>query len=240
MNLVPTELNQRLAQAVRHSVDAERFYIAGRSVFWRFIGLGAVTLGLGAAVGLGFFGYSYVKDNSNNLDVLSSTFSRALSEIQLRVTAEGAVQIEPRELSLAKDQTISIDPKSRILLDPNAKVLANGELKVEAPSISVPQGRTGSTANRPSNVPVITNFTVFKTVPFGSGSIMTGWEFLTSTQKLPTHQYCYYTEDSESSGAAAIVYVGNDGKPETSAKPPQGVDMIVAFSKCVWFKGESQ
>ena len=237
MNLVPTELNRRLASAVQYSVAADRFYIAGKSAFWRFVGLGFVGLGLGAAVGLGFFGYSFIVQNSNNMNILSSAFSKALLETHLKATAEGTVQLEPHEISLAKGQTVSFDSNSRLLLDPAAKVLANGELTVQAPSISVPQGNTQKSTTK---IPVITNFTVFKRVPFGKGVIMTGWEFLTSVQKLPTSQYCYYTESSELTGADAVIDVGEDQKPITSGKTSQAIDMTVAYNSCVWFKGENQ
>jgi hypothetical protein len=236
MNLVPTELNHRLANAVRYSVAADRFYIAGKSGFWRFVGVGFLGLGLGAAVGLGFFGYSYVNQNSDNLNILSSTFSKALSEARLQATAKGTVQLEPHEIFLAKGQTVSFDNNSRVLLDPAAKVLANGELTVQAPSISVPQG---SAQKSTPKIPVITNFTVFKRVPFEKGSVWTGWQFLTSVQKYPTSQYCYYTESSEISGADAVIDVGNDRKPVTSGKAPQGMDMSAAFNSCVWFNGEN-
>jgi hypothetical protein len=237
MNLVPTELNQRLANAVRYSVAADRFYTTEKSVFWRFIGLGFIGLGLGAAVGLGFFGYSHVIQNSDNMNILSSTFSKALSEVRLRATAEGTVQLEPHDIFLAKEQTISFDRNSNVLLDPGAKVLANGELSVQAPSISVPQGSAPKSSSR---IPVITNFTVFKNVPFEKGSIVTGWEFLTSVQKYPTSQYCYYTESSEISGADAVIDVGNDRRPVTPGKRPQGIDISAAFNRCVWFDGENQ
>lgn len=236
MNLIPTDLNQRLANAVRYSVAADRFYIGGKSAFWRFIGGGFIGLGLGAAVGLGFFGYSYITQNSNNMSILSSTFSKALSEVRLRATAEGTVQLEPHEIYLAKGQTISFDNNSSVRLDPAAKVLADGVLTVQAPSISVPQEASQKPA---SKVPVITNFTVFKRVAFEKGGVLTGWKFLTSVQKYPTEQYCYYTESSELSGADAVVYIGQDQKPETSVKAPQGIDIMAAFDRCVWFKGET-
>ena len=235
MNLIPTSLNQRLANAVRYSVAADRSYIAGKSGFWRFVGVGSVGLGLGAAVGLGFFGYSFVTQNSNNSTILSSAFSSALSDVHLRATAEGTVQLEPHQISLAKGQTVSFDKNSRVLLDPSSRVLAKGELTVHAPTISQPQ----QTSQKPaSSIPVITNFTVFKRVPFEKGSVFTGWMFLTSVQKYPTEQYCYYTESAELSGAAAVVYIGENEKPDASVKPTQGLDLTAAFDRCVWFKSE--
>src|SRR5262245_46857523 len=104
MNLVPTELNQRLASAIRYSVAADRFYISGKAGFWRLVGVGLVAFAIGGALGLGFYGYSYVTRNSDHLDILASALSKALSEVRLQATAEGTVELQPSELSLAKDQ----------------------------------------------------------------------------------------------------------------------------------------
>jgi hypothetical protein len=83
MNLFPTELNRRLANALKYSVAADRFYIAGRVAFWRLVGLGIIVFGIGAAVCVALLGYCYVRRNSDNLDNLSLILSKALSEVQL-------------------------------------------------------------------------------------------------------------------------------------------------------------
>jgi hypothetical protein len=234
MNLIPTELNQRLASAVRYSLSADRFYISGKAGFWRLVGLGLVTFAVGVAAGFSFYGYSYITQSSDALNVLSSTFSKALAEVQLRGVAEGTVQLEPNEISLAKDQTLSLDPTSRVLLDPTAKVHADGEIRVQAPSISTAQG-----PRRAAPTPVITNFTVFKRVPFENGEIMTGWTFLTSAQKIPTYQYCYYTEKLEASPLEPVVFFAADERLDPPKKLPKGFNIDAAFKKCVWFNRES-
>src|SRR5262245_55359507 len=234
MNLIPTELNQRLASAVWYSVSADRFYISGKAGFWRLVGLGLVTFAAGVAAGFGFYGYSYITQNSDALNILSSTFSKGLAEVQLRAVAEGTVQLEPNEISLAKDQTISLDPTSRVLLDPTAKVRADGEIQVQGPSISTTQG-----PRRAASTPVITNFTVFKYVPFEKGSVTTGWNFLTSAQKIPTYQFCYYTEKLEASPLEPLVFFAADEKLDPPKQLPKGFDIDAAFKKCVWFNRES-
>jgi hypothetical protein len=235
VNLIPSELNQRLASAVTYSVSADRFYISGKAGFWRLVGLGLVTFAVGVAVGFGFYGYSYITQNSDALNVLSSTFSKALTEVQLRSVAEGTVQLEPNEISLAKDQTISLDPTSRVLLDPMAKVRADGEIQIQGSSISPPEGLTP----RRATAPLITDFTVFKRVEFDRGNVWTGWKFLTSVQKTPTYQYCYYTETLEGSQFEPVVYFGVNEKLDPPKQVPKGFDMEAAFKKCVWFKRES-
>jgi len=237
MNLIPTELNQRLATAVWYSVSADRFYISGKAGFWRLVGLGLVTFGIGVAAGFGFYGYSYVTRNTDAANTFASTFSKALAEVQLRAIAEGTVKLEPNEISLAKDQTISLDPSSRVLLDPTAKVRADGEIEVQVPSISVLDG--APQPPRANANPIITNFTVFKTVEFEKGQIWTGWTFLTSAQKFPTHQYCYYTEKLEGSQFEPVVYIASNEDLDPPKELPKGFDIDAAFQRCVWFKREA-
>lgn len=199
MNVLPTELNLRLSDWVQKRVAADHSVIGGRVAFWQFIAFGLAAFGLGAAAGIGFYGYSFITRNSDNMNILSSAFSKALADAKLQATAEGTVQIEPREIALANGQTISLEPMSRVLLDPAAKVLVEGDVRIQTPPvISVP---ARATATQPTGgVPTITDFTVFKTIPFEKGVVVTGWSFLTSVQKSPTREYCYYTVNTETPG----------------------------------------
>jgi hypothetical protein len=237
VNLIPTELNQRLASAVRYSVSADRFYITGKAAFWRLVGLGIVALAIGVGTGSGFFGYSYITRNTDGANVFASAFSKALAEVQLRAIAEGTVQLQPNELSLVKGQVISIDPSSRVLLDPAAKVRADGEIQIQGPTISPLEGMMSRRATIPT--PTITNFTVFKRVELDVGEVWTGWKFLTSAQKTPTHQYCYYTEKLEASQFEPVVYFAVDERLDPPKQLPKGFDIDAAFKKCVWFKREN-
>jgi hypothetical protein len=232
VNLVPTELNRHLANAVQYSIAADRFYITGKAGFWRLVGLGIAAFGIGIAVGIGFFAYSQVTRNSSSMDVLSAAFSKALSEAHLRGTAEGKVQIEPYELRLAEGQTISLDSNSRLRLDPKATVVVDGDINVLTPSVSVPHSTTGRPTTK---IPAIANFTVFKSVSFDKGSVLTGWKFLTSAQTFPTYQYCYYTEKSDASPLEPVVYIGADEKLTRPKQIPKGFDIDAAFNECVWF-----
>jgi hypothetical protein len=234
MNVIPTDLNRRLSEWLQNRVTADRSVIAGRVHFWRLIGLGLILFGIGMATGIGFFGYSYIARNSDNLSTLSTTFSKALAEVQLRAMAQGTIEVEPQEISLAKDQTISLDRNSRLLLDPAAKVLVDGDIRVQAPpTISVPQAMPQRSGSR---TPTITNFTVFKTVRFDKGMVVTGWNFLTSSQKAPTEEYCYYTQNAETPGVNVDLRLGSNRKPESPQSVPNNFDIAAAFNRCVWFR----
>jgi hypothetical protein len=236
VNVQPTELNKGLATILQSRMFADEFYTASRVAFWRLVGIGTCGLGLGAAIGLAFYGYAQVARNSTNLNSLSTAFAQALEQAKLTGVTEGNVQIQPHEITLAKGQTITLDRKSRVFLEPNATVRAEGQIEIQAPTISIPQN-----TSRPSQtVPMITNFTVFKRVPFNNGTVMTGWNFLTSSQKSPSDQYCYYTENADSNGLNVVLDIAEDQKMTTPKAIPQGFDMLAAFNRCVWFKGDNQ
>ena len=236
MNLLPSRLNEALAASVQNRLAAEMFHISGKSGFWRAIGVGLIGLGAGSAIGLGFYGYSFVTRNDNNLAVLSAAFSKALSEVQLRGSADGTVRLEPHEIALSKGQTVAFDTSSRLQLDPSATVIANGDLKIHIPTISVPQ----SVAPRSKGIaPTITNFTIFKSVPFEKGSVQTGWNFLTSAQRSPTTQYCYYQETGDNPDVSVRIEVGVDEKVQPSKGLSKSFDIAAAFNKCVWFRRDA-
>ena len=237
MNLVPTELNQRLASAVRYCADSQRFYISGKAGFWRLVGVGILLFGIGAATGLGFCGYSYIRKNADNVSLLSESLSTSLAKIQFKATAEGNVQIEPYQITLAPNQTISLESNSRVLLDPNAQVRADGDITIQGPAISYEQSAP-TQIKKP--LPNIVNFTVFKSVPFDKGTVQTGWIFLTSAQTSPTQQYCYYTEQSDMPGRNVMLDIGFDGRLEKPKIIPDSFDVDAAFSRCAWFNGGTQ
>ena len=43
----------------------------------------------------------------------------------------------------------------------------------------------------------MTNYTVFKTVKYGKGKVVTGWKFTSNEEVSPRHEYCYYRESSK-------------------------------------------
>jgi hypothetical protein len=235
MNLIPTELNQRLSQWVQNRIAADHSLIGGRIIFWKLVGVGLVAFGLGAAVGIGFFGYSFIARNGENITVLSATFSKALAEARLNGTAEGTVQLEPREISFASNQMIALDPNSRVLLDPASKVLAEGNVRVHAPATAPRSRPPQAERNEP-----IANFTVFKRVLFEKGAVMTGWNFVTSTQQSPTEEYCYYTVESGTPGVGVRVDLGTNQRLDAPKTLPKDFDAVAAFKRCVWFRSENQ
>jgi hypothetical protein len=128
---------------------------------------------------------------------------------------------------------VSLANDARVGLDRSSTITANGEIKIELPSVSAPSA--GVTRSSSGKLPLITNFTVFKNVPFGKGTVMTGWVFLSSAQTSPTHQYCYYTASLETPGFDISIDIGDDGELDTPKTLPNGFDIKAAFDRCTWF-----
>jgi hypothetical protein len=97
-----------------------------------------------------------------------------------------------------------------------------------SPSQLQPQARPASKAK------AVTNYTVFKTVSFQSGVVVTGWQFDDSNHQTPRQQYCYF-EPSLSGSVNNYIMIGEDGHaalPKT--KELRGVNLEAAASNCVW------
>jgi hypothetical protein len=214
-------------------MSAEMSVISGRAGFWKAIGIGALGFGIGTAIGIGFYGYSFVTRTAGQMATFSSALQKVLSTVELHGTADGKVEVTSPELKLAQGATVSFDSSSRLSLDPAARVVADGEIRIQAPAISVPRTPTPKGA---AQVKTIANFTVFKSVPFEQGNVLTGWTFLTSAQESPTQQYCYYNEKGENSDLAIRIELATDGVPEANKTVPKAFDTANALAKCVWFK----
>jgi hypothetical protein len=89
VDIASTDLNRRLSEAVSSRFAADRFAIAGQAGFFRLVGLGLILFGVGNALGIGFYGYSFISRNSENLSTLSSTFSKERGTVSASVTVLG-------------------------------------------------------------------------------------------------------------------------------------------------------
>jgi hypothetical protein len=234
LSIPATEFNRRLSDLLRNSSSINALLITSRVVFWRLVGLGTLAFGLGAAVGLVFWGYAYIVRDSVNVTAVSKILAKGLDQARLTGIAEGALQIDPREIFLAKGQTISLNPTATISLDPQSAIKVDGQIELQVPSISTPQGSSSSSTQR---VTTITNLTIFKRVPFQNGVIMTGWNFLTSNQSSPSDQYCYYSESGDNSNYSVSIDIAHDQQLSAPKTPPKGFDILAAFNRCVWFNG---
>lgn len=84
-----------------------------------------------------------------------------------------------------------------------------------------------------SNAKPVTDYIIFKDVPFGKGQVVTGWKYKDNQQDEPSQQFCYYSEALNLS-SEILVWLGYDGRFRQPESPPPTLDVGAAFSNCVW------
>jgi hypothetical protein len=192
-----------------------------KTTLYRFGGLGVFAAMLGAGIGLACFGYSYVTDGRAQAQKMADARVQALEKAQLTTTGD---------VKLADGSTVGLTPGGQVMLAPNSTVRVESSSALKVPGFVNPD--THSTAPPPPiqaapspQSKVITQYTIFKTVSFDKGQVVTGWNFDDSNQINPAYQYCYYSE------------LGRNGAMMENLKSRPGIDLIAAFNNCVWFSG---
>lgn len=205
MEIPATPENRVLASAVNARIKSEARLLNARAGLYRLAGLGIACAFAGAGIGAALFGWTYARAPTVQADLVASAVARAL---------EG--------LTLKTEGTVKLDPEARI-----------GVARAETPTPTPDQ--LGAGARPDSQATAATNFTVFKNVPFGQGQVVTGWNFASSQQKLPTHQYCYYSEQLDGTSKVTID-LGENGNMVVGTQQRARIDMRAAYTNCVWFK----
>ncbi|MDB5513179.1 MAG: hypothetical protein JWR08_2662 [Enterovirga sp.] len=206
MELPASPENRVLASAVNSRIKADARLLNARAALYRLIGIGAVCALSGVGIGAAFFGYSYTADPTFPTAKVANTVALALEKVTFKT--EG---------------TVKLDPESKLDLSSRSEV----------PTPTAAQLGAGATPD--SKAPVLTNFTVFKNVPLGGGQVVTGWNFTSSDQKVPSHQYCYFSEQLDGT-SKVTVDLGENGRAVPQPKTRPNLDPKVAYSNCVWFK----
>jgi hypothetical protein len=138
------------------------------------------------------------------------------------------------ELRIADGQMVRLDEGTTVKLDPNSSVRVVGDLRIDMPQPTKEQLQLG--AKDKNNELPFTSYTIFKSVIFSSGKVVTGWKFDLSESK-PHFQYCYYSQsiDSGVSSSQTIGVNGTPLRPPPSAKLSFGFDAATTY--CAWFSG---
>jgi hypothetical protein len=140
------------------------------------------------------------------------------------------------EISLVPNQSIKLADGSIVKLDPDSSIRVVGDMKVDLPQPSERQLQLGAKTAEGNELP-ITDYTIFRSVTFSGGQVVTGWNYGLSDTTRPKVQYCYYTKDLEQ-GLAAKYTLAFNGRPNPpSALAKTTFDFDSAFANCIWFSG---
>jgi len=135
-------------------------------------------------------------------------------------------------VELKKGQMVILDPNAHVEVDPTSVIHVEAAVKNSVP---VPSDRQLQVDAADSKNGIFgTSYTVFKTIEYKSGFVVTGWQYDVSQPNMPRHQYCYYTRTVDPQ-ANFRVDLGRDGLLMKSASATVlGRDASEAFGLCVW------
>lgn len=227
-----TPMNQTLASTVASRITADARRVSATAAFWRLLGLGGLLFLAGLGLGAAFFGYSYVTDTQVTMNKLSASIADALSKVTLKadgtVRADGTVELAGATVKLdSTGSTVRLDTTdTTVPLDTSR--LSNALRP--SPQQLQPDSRPAS------NVTPVTDYTIFKSLRFGRGEVVTGWRFRSNEDTAPWQQYCYYSQGSmDDSNSDTRYNVGLNGVILQPGGNFPG-DIQEAFSNCVWWR----
>jgi hypothetical protein len=233
-----------LIQAKAAELQATRRRENGKAALLRGGAISLVVLALGGAGWLGCAGY----------DRLIGSEKRAQEhrEYEAQRTKEDAER-NAAFLSSIKSMTIPVKgvvtlaDGQRVMLADGGHVTASGIVGVSPDSTvravmpEMPRptaAQIQADAKPDSGAPVVSNFVIFKKVPYATGEVQTGWQFADSNAKAPAFQWCLFVAE-EPDNTRREIRLGLDGRRVDlpNASPFSGVDLQAAFASCVWSRG---
>lgn len=243
-----TPEHQALAAAVEARMRADGRIVNAKAALLRLAGIGALLALTGVGAAAAMFGYSFVKDERPSADKIADALVRALDRTTLKATGDfrlaedSKVRLDNPVVTLDPASTVRmaeplrLDPAATVKLDPAATVKVAGQGENPRPTAAQLQ----QDAKPASGARAVTNYTIFKSVPFGQGSVVTGWSFTSSEQPSPTRQYCYYVQEvgPGDSNAQVKVDVAIDGTMLPNLKA-RNFEPNAAAASCTWFDGKA-
>lgn len=226
MKIGATDDNIRLARVVNTRLSADARMIKARAALWVLGGIGLAAFGVGAGAALAILSYARLNDKSTAAREIADVLAATLQNVKLTAT------IDPSSI-------VKLDPDSAVKISPGGEVTAKGMVSVSGSvpaDIPRPTQRQLNTSAAPeSKARVTTDYTVFKTVDFAGGAVVTGYNFSPDAD-APKAQYCYFAEGVGPGDASLRINLAKDGI-YAPPKPRLGFDPQAAASNCVWFDG---
>ena len=178
------------------------------------IGIGAVGLGAG---------------------ILLATWG--ISLLWHPTSPEVAVRIENPEIRVRQESPFVVKQEKPFTVE------QPGPLKIEPPQVAVKVGHPSPSPTsgiggdgRTSTGDVIKReVTVFSSVKYGAGSVVTGWNYRNGSGGVPFSQYCYYIIGNVDRSSTRIDIASNGVRlPQTSTSLVPNPEE--AFEKCQWWQ----
>jgi len=206
--------------AAAAKLRAEASNIRSKAALRRCAGVGLILCGLAVVIVAGCIGYAKTQEPETKA---AKAFMAAMKEpVKIEITTHGEVTARG-EVILAKGGMVGVSPDSTV-----RAVMAD----TPRPSAEQLQAE----AKPASGAPVVTDFVIFHTAPYGVGEVQAGWQFADSNAKAPSNQWCLYTETVNGIGHDVRLGLNGHRADLPSPSPFPSVDLQAAFLSCVWWQ----
>jgi hypothetical protein len=224
------------AAVINSRLGAEARVAKAISFGWLGGGLAIALCLTGLGVACAFYGYSYMLSVKPAAEQVAKALVDAIQRSELKTSVTGTMALaQGSEVVLTPGQSVKLAEGATVKLDPNSTIRVVGDLKVDIPQPSKQQLQL-NTMSKSDELP-FTNYTIFTDVKFGSGEVVTGWNYDLSDTLRPKQQYCYYSESLDKGLTAryTLALNGTPQRPSPLAKLSFSFDGAVA--NCIWFSG---
>jgi hypothetical protein len=224
------------AAVINSRLAAESRILKAIGFGWLCGGVAIAACLTGLGFGFAFYGYSYMLSVRPSAEQTAKALVQALEHANLKTSVSGTMSLSPKsELKLAPGQTVRLDEGMTVGLDPNSSVRVVGDLKVDIPQPSKRQLQLEATS-KSEELP-FTNYTIFRGVSYGSGEVVTGWNYDLDDTMRPKSQFCYYRQSLDK-GVSAKYILAVDASPRMpSPLAKLSFNFDGALSNCIWFSG---
>jgi hypothetical protein len=223
------------AAAINSRLAVESRIARAISLAWFGGGVAIACCLSGLGVFAALYGYSYTISVRSAAEQTAKALAEAVQRTQLKTTVSGTMSLATNsELRLAPGQTVKLEEGTTVKLAPNSSVRVIGNLKYDIPQPSTPQ--LGLNARDKNNELPFTSYTIFRSVPYASGEVVTGWDFQLTDRQRPKLQFCYYSFDVDK-GRSIKHTIAFDGVPMRSSALDK-IDFEGALANCIWFSGQ--
>jgi hypothetical protein len=206
------------------------------AVVWLCGGIAVASCLTGLGIASALLGYSHTLSVKPAADQTAKAIVDAFRRSELKTVVSGMMSLAPNsEVKLASGQTVNLEKGATVSLDPNSSVRVVGDFKLDMPQPSKQQLQLDTTS-KSEELP-FTNYTIFRSVSYGSGEVVTGWHFDLSDTLRPKNQFCYYTQNVEKGLAAKYTIAVNASPLRPSPLAKLSFDFDGALAACTWFSG---
>lgn len=225
------------AAVINSRLGAEARVAKAISFGWFGGGLAIAACLSAMGIAVAFFGYSYMLSVKPAAEEVAKALVDAIQRSELKTSVTGTVALAPdSEIALAPGQVVKLNEGATVKLDPDSTIRVVGDLKIDVPQPSKQQLQLDTMSKGGEELP-FTNYTIFTDVKFGTGEVVTGWNYDLSDTLRPKTQYCYYSESLDKGLTARYTLALNDTPQRPSPLAKVSFNFDGAVANCIWFSG---